>query len=125
MDERIPLIQELLKAKQELKDSEARPIPNVPIEEDWSRDEVANSENFLRDIIHTVRDNDENGWFDLLRSCTAAQSQILEDATEGQKIENLYEGFDFGSTRGTRQEFAALDRAETHSIPFAPEQSTT
>ena len=116
LEDRVPLIQELLKTKQEL--SETAPIPDVLIEKDWSQDEVATSEQFVRGIIQTFRDNDVNGWHELIDSCTEKQGQILVDFASGAKIDDLYERFDFGSTRGTRKELAELENAEKTLVPI-------
>jgi len=116
VENRVPLIQELLKTNQE--SSEDTPIPNVLVEEDWSQDDVANSEHFLRDVIKTVKDSDPTGWRDLLDSWTEQQGKMLEEFTNGEKIEDIYEKFDFGSSRGTRQELADWENAEKLFVPF-------
>lgn len=116
VENRIPLIQELLKTKQE--SSEDIPIPSVLVEEDWSQDDVVNSEHFLRNVIKTVKDSDAAGWRELLDSCTEQQGKMLEEFTSGEKIENIFEKFDFGSSRGTRQELAELEKAKTLEVSF-------
>ena len=116
VENRIPLIQELLKTKQE--SSEDIPIPSVLVEEDWSQDDVVNSEHFLRNVIKTAKDSDAAGWRELLDSCTEQQGIMLEEFTSGEKIENISEKFDFGSSRGTRQELAELEKAETRQVSF-------
>lgn len=122
VEDRVSLIQDLLKTQQN-----SREDINVPevLFDDWSQDEVAGSENFSRGIIKTLRDTDKHAWEDLLKSCTSNQSDILSEFTAGKALEEIYQKFDFGSTRGTRQELGALESAEKVELPTTTEVSHT
>ena len=118
IEDRVPLIQELLKSQKEA--AQDISVPDV-LFDDWAQDDVAGSESFSRGIIKTLRDTDKHAWEDLLRSCTSNQSDILSDFTAGKALEDIYQKFDFGSTRGTRQELGALESAKKVELPTATE----
>ena len=64
----MPLIQELLMTQ--LKITEDVKIPEV-LFDDWSRDDVAGSEDFSRGGIRYFRDSDEETREDILKSWTS------------------------------------------------------
>ena len=115
VEDRVPLIQKLLKSQQE--SSEDVQIPGVLLDNDWSQDEVAGSQNFARGIVQNLRDNFKDDWKDLLKTCTDNQRDVLEEFTAGKDLEDIYQKFDFGSTRGTRAELGALKGAKTIELP--------
>ena len=116
VEDRVPLIQKLLKTQEKL--SEDIHIPDV-LFDNWAQDDVAGSEHFARGIIINLRDNDKHAWEDLLKSCTSNQREVLSDFTAGKSLEDVYHKFDFGSTRGTRQELGALEDAKKIELPTA------
>ena len=59
-------------------------------------------------------DGDQDWWQELIDNCT--QGEIPEDFTSGEKIKDTFQGYDFGSTRGTRQGLAELESFEKHEI---------
>ena len=116
VEDRVPLIQKLLRTQQKL--SEDIQIPDV-LFDDWAQDDVAGSEHFSRGIIINLRDNDKHAWQELLKSCTSNQREVLTDFTAGKSLEDVYHKFDFGSTRGTRQELGTLEDAKRIELPTA------
>ena len=111
--ERVPAVEERVKQFHDIL-RQGRPIdelPDVPniLLSDWYKDDVVNHQDFSRQIIRSLKDTDEAGWKVLLDSCTLQQAKLLEEFVEGSKLENIYEQFDFDSTRGSRQEFSVLE----------------
>jgi hypothetical protein len=119
----VPPVQKRVQLFHQVLDSvpDAREDQNIPnvLFEDWSEDHVVQDENFSRDIIRSFRDTNREAWEELLSSCTENQKEMLEDFTNGKVLDDVYDKFDFDSTRGTRQEFQELEEATT--VPLGEE----
>lgn len=116
VEDRVRVIQELLKSRQ--KSEENVLFPSVLADEDWSQDDIATSQHFLRNILEVARKHQPETWAELTKSCTEQQQKVLTAFTDGGKLEDIYQWFDFGSTRGTRQELAELEAARKIESPL-------
>src|ERR1700761_3315369 len=67
---------------------------------DWDTDKVANGETFLRGFLKNFRETQDEEWNQLLATCTGNQQEMLEEFANGKNIDQIYQKFDFGSTRG-------------------------
>ena len=105
--ERIQLLRDAI--KQAVPDcKENTNIPNAIFEDDWDEDGPAQHEGFLRSILQSYRDTKDTPWDQTLVASTEKQKRILEKFVDGVKVEDLFEGFDFDSTRGTREELMRM-----------------
>ena len=119
--ETVPAVEECVKQFHEVLHQgppieELPDIPNI-LMSDWYRDDIVNDEDFSREIVKSLKDTDETEWSVLLQNCTSQQVRLLEEFVGGSKLEDIFEHFDFDSTRGSRQEFSELEKLKPIELP--------
>ena len=122
VSERVKLFQEAI--KNHVDDCHGRhDFPNSVFELDWDQDEPAQNEKFVRQILQSCSNTKWTSWHDMVKHSTPQQRVMLEKFTAGASLQDVFEDFDFDSTRGTRAELGDLHSAKTEHLQLpAPSQ---
>lgn len=91
-------------------------LPTMLFASDWDQDDVAQNEEFIRQILQALRAAHPLRFERLEASCTTGQGDLLKSFIGGDSIEDVVAKFDFDSTRGSRQEFGLLKDAKTEHL---------
>ena len=83
-------------------------LPTMLFASDWDQDNTASSQDFTREILQALKAAHPIQFDRLLASCTLGQRDLLRRFIDGADLDDIFEKFDFDSTRGSRQEFGLL-----------------
>ncbi|KAL4747894.1 hypothetical protein BDW72DRAFT_181638 [Aspergillus terricola var. indicus] len=117
VQQRVDLFRRLIKDLAE--DPVANPnIPNSLFEKNWAEDSEVVDENFIRQIIQSLKATREDLWTHLLETCTPNQSKMLEAFASNSRVHEIAHLFDFGLTRATREGLQNMENAKQVQLPL-------
>jgi hypothetical protein len=93
-------------------------IPNALFEKNWAEDSEVVDEDFIRQIIQSLKATHKDLWTHLLGTCTPNQSKMLEEFTANSRVHEIAHLFDFGSTRATREGLQNMEKAKQVQLPL-------
>ncbi|KAG2420123.1 hypothetical protein HFD88_004923 [Aspergillus terreus] len=93
-------------------------IPNSLFQRNWAEDSEVVDENFIRQIIQSLKATREDLWTRLLETCTPNQSKMLEAFIENSRVHDIAHLFDFGSSRATREGLQNMEKAKQVQLPL-------